>query len=289
MSNFIVIDKNDTASMNIMDKLINEQKVFMKTSLVFKEEPVYFYKNTYLVINDEHSAEAEKIDDAIENITAVKPEMIIFPTVHASQSEIPSLTVHTPGNWGDADEGGLNRKLCISAEAFMKEALRHMETRVKEYPEIKDFDIIQEATHHGPALSCPSMFIEIGSTKKEWKIEDAGRVIADTIVYLIESTEHIANTEYETAVGIGGPHSCTNFMKITFNDERIAIGHVCPKHSIGLLDKQMLEHAMQRCSRDVRHVIVDWKGLGQEKERIISLLDDMGIEYKRTKDFKYNS
>ena len=287
MSIFIVIDRNDIASMNIYDKLMHEEKVFSKSSIRFKDNPVYFYKDTYLILNDKRSAEAEDIDQDIATITAIKPTMIIFPTVHRSKSGIPSFCAHVPGNWGSADAGGSEKRLCVSAEGFMKEALIHMHEKEKQ-KDIEHFDVIQEATHHGPLVSCPCMFIEIGSTEKEWDNDNAGRLIANTIVYLIENSKEIIDKDYEAFVGIGGPHSCSNFMKIVLNDEKLALGHLCPKYNLENLDGEMLEQAIEKSMRPSAMVILDWKGLGQEKERIKELLDDKRMRYEKVKQFSYD-
>ena len=287
MKIFIVIDKNSTAANNIKDKLLNEQKVFSETSLMFKEEKVYQYKNTYLITSPTYSVESEKIDEDIESITSIKPDLVIFPTTHTSKSGIPSLMVHTQGNWGKAELGGLNKKICISAENFVKHSLKYLNNVIDKYFELDNFDIAQEATHHGPILSCPSFFIEIGSSSKEWKIDEAGRIIAETLVYLIENSEEIANEDYITVFGIGGTHTCQNFMKIVLNDEKIAIGHVCPKYALQDLDENMIKQGIERSMKKAEFIIVDWKGLGDNKERIIELLEEMSLEYYKTKEFKY--
>ncbi|MFP4117375.1 MAG: D-aminoacyl-tRNA deacylase [Candidatus Woesearchaeota archaeon] len=286
MSKFIVIDKNDTASMNIYHKLMDEEKVFTKSSIRFKDESTYFYKDTYLVMNDKRSAEAEQIDEDIRRLTSMDPDMIIFPTVHRSKSGIPSLTTHVPGNWGTADAGGMEKKLCRSAESFMKEALMHMSEKIKTR-QLTDFDVVQEVTHHGPLVSCPCMFIEIGSTEKEWSNDEAGRVIANTLVYLIENSSAIMDKGYKSFFGIGGPHTCSNFMKIVLNDERLALGHACPKYNLENLDEAMILQAIEKSSRPTDLVVLDWKGMGQEKDRIRQILEKNGIEYRKVKQFSY--
>ena len=286
MNIFIVIDKNDPAGNNIKDKLLNENKIFSKTSLIFKENKVYQYKNTYLITNNSRSIEAEKIDDDIESIISIKPDLIIFPTTHTSKSGIPSLMVHTQGNWGIAELGGLNKKLGITAENFVKESLIFLKNNVEIYMGISHFDIAQEATHHGPVVSCPSMFIEIGSSKDEWEIPEAGRIISDTIIHLIENSDEILNSNTTTAIGIGGTHTCQSFMKITLHNDDIAISHVCPKYALNDLNRDMILQSMEKSMKPASLAILDWKGLGEHKERIINILDELNIEYKKSKELK---
>ena len=44
----------------------------------------------------------------------------------------------------------------------------------------------------------------------------------------------------------------------------------------------MLKQAEQKTTEQIKQVLLDWKGLGEEKERIVSILDELGLECKRT-------
>ena len=143
-----------------------------------------------------------------------------------------------------------------------------------------NFDVIQECTHHGPFLKKPSMFIEIGSEIEQWQNKDAADIIARAILILI--SEEVE--ECRSAVGIGGLHHTPNFKKLILNSD-IAIGHVCPKYMLEHLDKEMIEQAIERTVPKAELVILDWKGLREFKKRISAMVEEMGIEVKRTKDF----
>jgi D-tyrosyl-tRNA(Tyr) deacylase len=67
-----------------------------------------------------------------------------------------------------------------------------------------------------------------------------------------------------------------NFMKLI---DKYAFGHVCPKHQLVNLDESMIRQVLEKNSVD--DVILDWKGLGPEKNRIVTLLKEMKIEFKR--------
>jgi D-tyrosyl-tRNA(Tyr) deacylase len=60
-----------------------------------------------------------------------------------------------------------------------------------------------------------------------------------------------------------------------------AVGHICPKHMLGNLDSKLLKQAVEKNGSRFSMVVLDWKGLGAEKARIVSLLDDLGIKYER--------
>lgn len=203
-------------------------------------------------------------------------DLIIYPTKHQSKSGVHSLSVHTQGNWGKADFGGKDKDLGFCPAAWLKEGLKILERRAKDL----HYEAIQECTHHGPQLSTPSFFIEIGSSIEEWENKDVGKIIAETIIELIEMK--ISN--YKTAVGIGGLHHTPNFKKIQLETD-IAIGHVVPKYNLENLDQEILLQAIEKTVPKAELVIVDWKGLGEYKERIKNILDELNIEWKKTKSF----
>ncbi len=222
-----------------------------------------------------HLIETESI--YMENIDEeLGIDFAIFATKHVSKSGVHSLSVHTQGNWGGADYGGSPKTLAMSPAAWLKEGLKILVRKA----ENMHYEAIQECTHHGPDMSCPSMFIEIGSALEEWQNESAGQAIAETIIELLK----MKIPKYQTAIGIGGLHHTPSFAKVQLNSN-VAVGHVCPKYNLQNLTKEMIIQAIEKTSPKAELVILDWKGLGQEKERIVTLLDEMKIEYKKTKSF----
>ena len=51
---------------------------------------------------------------------------------------------------------------------------------------------------------------------------------------------------------------------------------------LGMLDKRMILQAIEKTIPKPDFILLDWKGLGKEKQRIVRLLDEMKIEYKRS-------
>ncbi|MFP4400979.1 MAG: D-aminoacyl-tRNA deacylase [Candidatus Woesearchaeota archaeon] len=284
----IVVSEKDPAGMNIKDNLIKRSQ-FKITKEKYEGNLIYEHKDaeTRLVTISEETIDHDDIDKKLsflkENNNLDKI-IIIYATKHSSRSGIPSLTAHTPGNWGNAEMGGQDRLLCKASEQFVKEAIIYMEKRHSEISELKNFDVVQEATHHGPYLESHVMFIEIGSLENEWKNQIAGDLIAETIMHLIENAKSIISKKNITAIGIGGTHTMSNFKKIILN-ENIAFSHVCPKYALENLNEENLKSALSQSTRPAEIIIFDWKGLGKEKDRIVSLVKESGIPYKRSKDF----
>ncbi|MBC8495138.1 hypothetical protein H8D36_03225 [archaeon] len=252
----IVSSKEDEAGMNIQSFL----KDLIKPKMGSHEVSLQIY--------DKETIYLENLDEELGC------DMIIFATKHESKSGVHSLSVHTQGNWGKAGLGGKPNDLGISPACWLKEAMKILEQKAIAL----HYEVIQEVTHHGPSLSVPSFFIEIGSSVEEWNNPKAGKLLAETIVELLEMDV----PTYKTAVGIGGLHHTPSFKKIILNSD-IALGHACPKYNLENLDKKMLIQAMKKTVPKAELVIIDWKGVGSYKEQLKEMLE--GIDWKRTKDF----
>ena len=48
------------------------------------------------------------------------------------------------------------------------------------------------------------------------------------------------------------------------------------------LDKEMIKQAVSKTYEKLDFVLLDWKGLGKHKQRIVDILQELRIEYKRT-------
>lgn len=263
----IIISEQDPAGLNIKECLL--ELYDFKENAIFENHPVYSKDNVKLYSIEESSVFAENIDKRIN------ADFFIFATKHASRQGVHSLSCHSPGNWFKAEFGGMDKSLCIAPPLMLKKAYLEL----KKYSEdIPNHQITMEATHHGPYIDKPIMFIEIGSTAEHWGNKKAGEIIAHTIIKLVDGEEL---KEQKIAFGIGGPHYCNNFNKVLERKD-IAVGHICPKYMLEHLDEEMLKKAVSRTKEKVDFVLLDWKGLGKEKQRIVELLNGLNLEYKRT-------
>ena len=55
-----------------------------------------------------------------------------------------------------------------------------------------------------------------------------------------------------------------------------ALGTVIPKHALDHLDDELFSHILQRNSQ-VSTALVDWNGLGRNKQKIVDLLSKNNI------------
>ena len=251
----IIASKQDPAGINIMEEL--------------KKEKLPDYVSLHEV--EKSSIDNEDIDKEIE------ADLFIFTTKHQSAAGTHSLSCHSPGNWDKAEAGGKDKKLCIAPALLLKEAFLELNKQGQKL----NHEITLECTHHGPLINKPIMFIEIGSDKENWRNKEAGKLIASIVTRLVKDIDKIQKKEYEVALGIGGPHYCSAFNKI-IQRTNIALGHICPKYMLEKLDKELIQQAIERTTPKPKFVLLDWKGLGKEKARIVKILEELNIDYKRT-------
>ena len=143
---------------------------------------------------------------------------------------------------------------------------------------------MQEATHHGPYMEKPAVFIEVGSSEKEWADERLASMVADSLIGGLGDYAMLEEygESYAPVIALGGLHYANSFKKLTLDSE-YAVGHICPKHMLGRITEnpQLLQQAMAACSPAAKKVVLDWKGLGSEKQKIKELLESSGIDYFR--------
>ena len=280
----IIISVIDPAGLNMKSQLI-ERYPFEKTGDLFEGKDVLSCTvgtcDVRIYTVSKESIYNEDIDKEID------ADLFIFMTKHESKNNIHSLTCHAPGNWSKAQFGGKDFELCIAPALLLKECLRR---QVEFAVELGiEYEITTECTHHGPFLEKPVFFIEIGSSMEQFLDKKAGLINTTVIMDLVEHViaKPADRETYRVALGIGGLHHCHNFKKLMI-EEDIAIGHVCPKYQVENLTSEMIEQAIERTDETVDLIIVDWKGLGEHKEKVREICDSinekMGIEWVKIKD-----
>ncbi|MBT8171291.1 D-aminoacyl-tRNA deacylase, partial [Candidatus Bathyarchaeota archaeon] len=198
------------------------------------------------------------------------PELFIFLSRHCSAKGIPTLSVHTPGNFSEAKFGGKPRKVSISPAFAMKNSLQKMAILAKE--KNLSYKISYECTHHGPSLDSPTMFVELGSSPKQWNDSEAASVVADAAVAAISPSSYCS-----VALGIGGLHYNKKFSKLALNNKQ-AFGHMIPKYALSEVDSKLLKQCIERTVEPVDSVVLDWKGIkGEHKPKINAALIDLDI------------
>jgi D-aminoacyl-tRNA deacylase len=81
----------------------------------------------------------------------------------------------------------------------------------------------------------------------------------------------------KVGIALGGTHYPTKFNKLLLESE-FGLAAVASKHNLKAIDEQMLDQMIEKSVEKVTHVVVDGKGLGSQKDRIIKMAEKTGLE-----------
>ena len=194
----------------------------------------------------------------------------IFLSKHAAESGVLALTCHSTGNFSDAQFGGNERQVAIPYPDLQKTYLQTLKKKQSQFPE---FQITIEATHHGPtALSKRSLFIEVGTTEKQWN--DAS--LCNSVASLVHEVMSHTIKKNPVAICFGGTHYPSKFTDMLLNGT-YALGTVIPKHALSEIDESLLLHILSR-NKLAKAALLDWRGLGSYKQKILDLLESTNLE-----------
>ncbi|MEE2759017.1 MAG: D-aminoacyl-tRNA deacylase [Candidatus Thermoplasmatota archaeon] len=164
----------------------------------------------------------DSLDTRFENGYGEPVDEVIFLSRHYAASGRPSLTLHVIGVPGEtprgevAEFGGIKGDVVLPNPRFAA-WYRLMCKAAHEHDLVPEFELTIETTHHGPCLSVPTMFIEIGSSESHWNRRDAAEAWADVIekgLGLVNGTgegdwSSLSDADKKNAkvmIGIGGGH-----------------------------------------------------------------------------------
>jgi len=256
--------------------------LFMELMVAYRDDPAGYNMAksiTKNLENDNGVFHGKNFDLAIISTPSISADWLeekfhydgfIFLSKHASESGTLALTCHSTGNFDIASFGGNPKQIAIPHPNFQKTYLKNLSNGHESFP---DFQITIEATHHGPtSLEKPCIFIEIGTTEKQWNDTELCNSVSKVILKTIENP--IQN--YPFAICFGGNHYSKKFSNELING-KFALGTVVPKHALDFVDKLLFLHIMNR-NNGAKAALLDWNGLGKNKQRIIDFLTTTNLE-----------
>jgi len=280
MSIAIISSTNDKASTNIKNSLLGNFN-FKEAEEKYGDNPIYSgiiedKKIKVYTINSD-LIHGENIDNGID------ADLFLFISKHRAKEERKTLTVHPIGNFGKAEFGGKEKSLCFVPSLLFKLIFNELAKNAAN----SLYEATVEATHHGPYLEKPALFVEVGSTEKEWEDKNAAEIVAKSIInsikYYINAAQDINknNKKINTAFIIGGGHYNHAANKLMLKDG-FAAGHICGKYNLENLNAALIKDAMEKIVPKASFVLLDWKGLGKEKQRVVRLLEENNIEHRKS-------
>jgi D-aminoacyl-tRNA deacylase len=268
-----VSSKKDVASLNIAKQILENYSFEEKAS--FQGNPVYETildnRKVRLITLNEESVKAQSLANSFDEL-----DLVVFISRHSSESGTPTLSVHTPGNLGKAELGGLPRRVSISPANAMRNALRRM-ARLRSEMQLS-YDVSYECTHHGPSLGVPTMFVELGSSAAQWNDPVGAEAVAQAAM---EAVSAFGVGQAKAVLGIGGPHYNSKFTRIALEND-LAFGHIIPKYAIEGIDIEIIRHCVDRTLEKVDNAILDWKGIrGENKVSLVKMLTEIGLPFEK--------
>ncbi|MGA1820667.1 MAG: D-aminoacyl-tRNA deacylase [Thermoplasmatota archaeon] len=279
----LLVSSEDRASLNIRDRLLEEAD--WEPVGRFQGSDILRNRNLLLLQKEGTHLYFENVDMEIaEHLSSELPEfpvkgasspleLLVFLSRHRSEMDVRSLTVHPPGNYLQADFGGEPGRLPPSAPFEMTAALKalYKEKKALGLPDRTTYEV----THHGPFLSSPCFFIEIGSDPSRWEVPDLGRAIARA---LLSEDFREPPADLPVAIGIGGGHYAPRFTDRAMRG-KFAFGHMIPDYILNETDdlRTTIDLALEG-TKGAEHAFIHRSGSNERSLREVpGILEDLGI------------
>ncbi len=263
----IVTSQKDIAGSNIFN-VIKEIPGFTKQGM-FENRPIYKRGEVMLVSTKKGQVEAEHLDDFFS------PDYYVFASRHRSISGERTLTVHVPGNLtGEAKVGGRPKELALAEPDAMKTALQSLENWRNKLN--LDYKVSMEVTHHGPTtLKKPVLFVEVGSTEREWRDPSALEAVANAALAAAEN-----KNKFEKGIGVGGNHYAPRHTQFILRSSA-SLGHLIPSYTLDRIGIEAYEEAVKKSS--ATFFFLDWKGMKKEqRDAVLRMASELGFEVRRS-------
>ena len=259
-----------------------------------------------LLIDDLHIL-ADGIDKEHEVSTGVSVDEVLVLSKHASASEVPALTLHAIGVPGETPHGESARSGGIKGQAVppstrFGDMFRTMRKIAIEASLDKEYDITLEATHHGPLLDSPTLYLEIGSDEERWADSRAARVWAQTISICLGMSEDTQQREWpgdgDVMIGLGGGHYAPRHKAI-ISETEVWVGHILANYAIVFEDQEEpspagpWKHSVRTAVESTRSAFpggnvfahLDRKSFkGWQRQALSSLLSELDVPVRRGKE-----
>jgi len=242
--NLLLASAPDDASVNLRDHLL--ELATWERDGEFQGAPVWVLRDdhggfchagTRLATLADWHLYAEGIDDEWAAATGAPAKTIVFLSRHSAASGRPTLTVHPVGNWSAAEYGGRPGELTPAAPRVMAGLLRALAVAPPD-----GFAVSYEVTHHGPLLTTPALFVEIGSGPEQWPRRTPAEAIARALLAF-------APADGPVLVGLGGGHYAPRFTDVALH-RAAAFGHMVPKYALEALTPVLLRTALTASGAD---------------------------------------
>ncbi len=266
----LVCSRVDPASVNLRDRVL-ELGDWERTNRLFRGHTVWSQSEAILLEIEGPSIVDEAFDGDLKAL-GLPLRDVWFLSKHRAESGQPSLTVHPIGNHGEAKYGGQPRTVSPSAPRDMGALLRrlHHQRDAHGLPHAATY----EATHHGPLMSIPTLFVEIGSNETWYSDRKGAECVALAIQEVLRGEGRSTGPQL---VGVGGGHYHPRQTDIALSG-KADFGHLIPAHAVSDEATSNLLKAAVEGTPDCEGVHIHKKGLkGPQRQRVQAWCEELGI------------
>lgn len=263
----LVCNRSDTASVNLRDRVL-EGGDWEATNRRFRGAPVWSQSEALLVEVEGPTITDERLGADLRAMNLPLRD-VWFLSRHAAASGQPSLTAHPIGNPGPAKFGGQPETFSPAAARDMGALLRRMKHHATAAG--LPHQVTYEGTHHGPLMTLPSLFVEIGSDEKWYGDLASARVVAQAIQDVLRGE---GRSSGPVLLGVGGGHYHPRHTDLALAGEA-DFGHLLPSHS--LHGAETLRRAWA-ATPGAQGVYLHRKGMkGPEREQALAWCAELGL------------
>ena len=248
MVTLLLASKADNASVNLHEAVVGlggwDAPEILPHGLFLRHstQPVH------LLLIEKLHIYADGIDIIHEKETAETVDEVLVLSRHAAKSGLPSLTVHAigvPGEIPHGEEGfaGGIKGIAVPPSPRFSAIYSALREESSKSELVDEFEISLETTHHGPVLTKPTLYLEIGSTESEWIRKDAAMLWASVISRVLGLSDKSPEGEWfgegDVMIGLGGGHYAPRHSDIAIRSG-LPFGHLLANYAL-IFDDQNKE------------------------------------------------
>ena len=190
--------------------------------------------DAFLLLIDELHVTADGLDQELEQQISGEIDNVVVLSKHYSASGRPAMTVHpigvTSGELiGESGKSGGRFGTLVPPHPKMAHVIRALLCSADNQSKLDGFDVTLEATHHGPLLSVPTMYVEIGSSPAEWTDHELAEIWMDTLDKSLFDASWRPSERWILCIG-GGHYAPRHKDVIRRSGEDV--GHILPSYSL---------------------------------------------------------
>ncbi|KAI5660071.1 hypothetical protein M9H77_28864 [Catharanthus roseus] len=211
-----------------------------------QEMASFVNKDVRLLKHDNSIVREDLLDKRWEEATGEVVDEVIFLSKHTAVSNRPALTIHPIGvphlREEEVPPAGGKPGWAAPPNPRIGPWLRLLKDIAESHKLTPEFEVTLEATHHGPEVNAPTMFVEIGSTEEYWKRQDAAQAIAQLLWEGLGLNGGDAlgdwnrsQSQRKVLLGIGGGHYAPRHMDVILKYD-VWVGHLLSGYSLPMED-----------------------------------------------------